>query len=940
MYGWETLEGTSGAHSRLNPNEGAFMRARVSIVGAILIATMLATIGVVSAQGDTPGIDQLVQSFRDATISGDLVVANDPDALSPFGGPSQLPPDKIDQITVEEYTAFRLNPLGDAGFDPDGIQIATARRTDDGTIETEIIHLPLAQIFIPPFRPGGAPTVESFFTVFFEVPLPDEFGDLFGEGTPFPVVDALVIPPATGGPLDLEGPVVIRGLRVRGMLPMQGCGGDILELFTGDAIGGAPLWEPQDFAPNDSFGGISQAHVTRCSDGMWQPTELLVNQGPNFQLMPTDTIAVLFPEGIFWVIPANEVSGSMGMRVGAFLTPQNGGYQEDNVGFTTGPPYPDLTLPGSDPFFIEHPFPGHTLHPVALEMGDADSGAPGFSGNYGIAVDAEDDSGDIDTFDAHMIQFDTYQISLGKIKYAAADGTYSGEMIGSGDGYTESYSFTDGTYVYDPGSPATYPMTVGSDDGLVQQLQTVYDERDLAAQAAETTTAKAPDTGSDGEDTVTEPEDTAAESTPISVDDGGTNPILFILAILLLLAAAGFLWWWFFLRPKPDPCHEEWLAWQKAQKDCDDAQKTAKEKRKAADDATKARKKADKDLKDHCKAFPPACGPQSSATDVASGRTVTRDDLHVQKQWAADAWSRYKAGTQSAQETEDQWNTPPPEDFRKKQMEKLEDAKAKTPGLEKAASDAKDAEEAANDAADEAERAAKDACDKAAAAKKAYDDCIGAGAAVAGAEVGEGAGAAGAAVGGIGGAVAGGAAAAGRAAGKSCEKERLAYEAAKKACDEASKAAADADAEARAADKAAEGAEDALDKLCDDFPPVCRDDWIQEAGRPETRITTTDLHVGEAWADKVWQDYKAGTISADEASQRWGQDPPADFRRDELAKIKNAGAKQPGLEKAAKDAKAKADAKRAAADKARTAADDACAKATAARKAWEACQSR
>jgi len=866
--------------------------------------------------------------------------------VNPFGGDVLIPDDMAQQITFGEYTSFMWNPGPNSAFNFDTTQIATANFGEDGSVETEIISLPLDQSFIPPSSTVALRGPQVGLTRADDQQTPDDqqYADEMRrldewlakavplekarrlmEGLPVVTPEGVFVPPKR----DFRGIVgqffEVRGTRFEGTLPLDGCGGNIIELFTGDAISGAPAWEAADFAPNDSFAGISQAHVVRCSNDMWQPLEFLVNEGSSFQPAPTGAFAVIYPEGMFTFIPVSEVAGSEGFRIGAFITPAVGSYQADNVGFTTAPPYPALAPPNSAPAFIENPFPGHTLHPVALEMGPADDGSPGWMGNYGIAFDAADDSGGIDMFTAHMIQFDTHQITKGLFTYDPATNTYAGELIGSGDGNSEAYSFGDGMYEYNSGSLATYPMTVmsGTDQSLLDQMALVYDERVLQAQATVTTTTQA----ATGADEPSEPEAQEVVETTETTDDQSSSIGLFVL-LALLLAIAAFLIWWFFFKPKPDPCHEKRLAWQKAQGACDEAQKTAKETRKAADDAAENRKKADNELKDHCKAFPPACGKQASATDVGSGRTVTRDDLHVQRQWAADAWSRYRAETQSAQETEDQWKSEPSDEFRNKQLKKLEDAKAKTPGLEKAASEAIDAEKTANDAADKAEKAAKEACDKAAAAKKVYDDCIGAQQGVA----------PGAADAGAGGGVAGGAAAVGGAAGKKCEKERLAYEAAKKACDTASTTADQAEADADAADTALEDAEDSLDQLCAEYPPLCRDDWVQEAGQPATRITTRDLYLNDVWAEQVWLDYSYGDISAQEVSDRWSQDPPADFARDELRKIDDARPLKAPREQTVKDAKSTAEAKRSAAEKARAAADESCAKANAAQKAWETCQ--
>ena len=520
---------------------------------------MLALVGGATAQEqDAPGIRQLVESFMNADQSGPLVVANDPNPTNPFGDSVQLPSDKIDLVSIDQYTGFRINPGPNPGFDHEGINLATAGYADNGTVATEIIPLHLTQNWIPPVREGLSR--EEFLSNLLrswdsieEDESMDAAEAALEATSAFRFGDVIIVPPPTGIADSLNSPLAVRGATVSGMLPLDGCSGDILELFTGDAINGAPLWEPRDFAPNDSFGGISQAHVTRCVNDAWQPPEFLVNQGPNFQAMPSGTYSILSPEGFFTFIPAEEVSGSQGFRIGTFVTPESGGYQPHNVGFTTAPPYPELTTPGSDPFFIEHPFPGHTLHPVVLDMGDADDGSPGWMGNYGLAFDSEDDSAGIDTFNTHKIQFDTYQLTRGLFKMESGQSTYAGELSGSGDGYPKKYSFTEGTYEYDADSLVVYPMMVapGTDHSFTEALATTLIERELDAQEAETTATDAPDAtdttgGNTTQDTATTSEDGTAEPVSISDDSGGVNPIVVFLMILLLLAIAGFIWWWFF----------------------------------------------------------------------------------------------------------------------------------------------------------------------------------------------------------------------------------------------------------------------------------------------------------------------------------------------------------------------------------------------------------
>jgi len=922
--------------------EETLMRRRGLVVVLVLISGLLSMIGAVSAQTDGPSeVARLIQAFRDADATGDLVVANDPAVISPFGGPSQQPQDVQDRATVVETLNFNLRNvasisfgvqpgLGFSAFDPGGVDVAISTDGPNGEVHTEILSLPFQQRIFPPVQEGGAPSPGWFFDVVFGWEMSEDNIDDFLDGRVVEINGATIVPSASGGPSNLNGPLVIRGARFASPPPPGFCPLEQFDFFTGDAIAGDQSWMPGDAFPNDSFRDLSQAHVTRCVDNELQPTELLVNNGSQFRNQNTDAFAILFDDGTFFqAIPANEVAGSVGTRTGMFITPSPGGFQADNVGFSTAPDYPELRPVNQPVVLINHPWQSAMLYPFGLTFAEGSNGSPGFEGNYGILLDTTDESGETNEFSAMMIQLDSYQLQFGTFTYDPTDGTYTGELKGSGDGYMEKTVFLPGMieYAYDSGSPEMYAVLLepGNDLGLINEMEQVYDERETAAAPPAPAPTVAPAT--------TPPTNppTAATAAPSGgaeepVDESGSSFLLILVGLIVLVAIAS-LFWWFFFAKKPDPCHELYLAWQKAKAACEKATADAKAKRKAADDAAEATKKAEKAKKDHCKAFPPACGPQSSATDVDSGRTVTRDDLHVQRQWSANAWGEYRAGNQTAQETQDQWNTPPPADFRDKAQKDLDAAKAKTPGLDKAVTDAKATEKAANDAADAAEKAVDTACADASGAKKGYDDCMGAASAGA---------AAGAAVGGAAGAAVAGQAG-GQGGGKNCDPQQQAYDTAKKVCDEARTASDKAAQAAKDAEQAVEDAEEALEDLCDEYPPLCRDDWIEDSGDPGSRVTTRDLFLQDVWADQVWLDYENGDISAQEASDRWSQDPPADFARDELRKLEEARPLKPAREQAIKDAKAKAETARSEAEKAKKKAEADCAKADAAKKALDAC---
>ncbi|MEZ5175409.1 MAG: hypothetical protein R2823_04305 [Acidimicrobiia bacterium] len=902
----------------------------------VLVATMVASVGGASAQSKEPSeLAKLIRAFRDAQVTGPNVEVTDPDdvdVLSPFGGPSQLPMDMQDQVRIASTIEFQVFPgQRYTHFAPMGTEILISN-ADNGAVTTELVDLPLQQGWIPPLDQGAPFTVDSFFDVFFDIDLPPDFGPMFGQGEPFEVDGAILVPPAGGVPTPMDQPLTIRGAVFGEPLPNGYCNGTIVEFFSGDAIMGQQGWTPADFAPNDVFTDLRQAHVSRCVDGVIQPTQWLRSNGSSFQPEGSRASSVWFPGGFMQIIPNDEIIDSTGSRIGGFITPSDNPFQPDTTGFSTFPNFPSLHSHEMPTTFINHPWPGAALHPVAYEFGESDTGSAGFQDNYGLLLDTEDEVGEPNEFSAMAIQLGTYQLKFGILTYDADADSYSGTLEGSGEGYSEQWDVTAGdieyTYTNDEGTQV-YPGMVldGTDASLLEEMATVTAERVAAATTTTTTaatTTTAEDTATGGVTT------TVATSTPA---DGGGGFFIWLLLALVILAIVGGLWWFLF-RAKKDPCKELYEAWQVAKAACDKATKDAADKRQKADDATKAREKAEKDREDHCKQYPPACGPPASAS--SGGRTVTRDDLHVVRAWNAAAWAGYKNKTKSAQDVQDDWNNGPTDEFRTQTLKDLEAAKAKTPKLDQAIKDAKQAEQDADAAADKAEAAAKKACDEAAAAKKAYDACIGKAAAAGDTAA---VATAGAAVGGMAGAAAGAAVAgAEQAGGKNCEPQQKAYDAAKKACDEATDASQKAEQAARDAQKALEEATKALKDLCEEYPPLCGEEaWIQEAGKPETRITRSDLYVRNMWAEQVWVDYQTEQISAQEASDRWGQDPPADFAADELQKVEDARPLKAAREKAIKDAEAKvADANKAAAD-ARQKATDACAKADAAKRALDAC---
>lgn len=915
------------------------MRRRItSSVAFVAACLVLVALPWAAAQSETPALNSVIKAFVEGKVVGDTVyVGDDPTfenmPVSPFGGPSTAPMDMTARATVDDTIEVVVHPgppftqFMDMGVDLTFVPEVKA----DGSIEMVIVPPAIPQQWVPPVDQTQVDTVidDFFFGHLLGDDMPVDFADQFATGQPFPVNGAMFVPTGDGVMPSLTQPFVVRGARTHANPDGSICDGQIVEMFSADHIEGFIPWVAQPFAPNDSFAGTDHAWVTRCVNGQLQPTQLLVNNGSNFQPAPTGAMSLVYPDAFFQLIPSNEVFGSMGSRTGVFVTDGANPFQPDNSAFSSLPVYPELQAT-APPVFMEHPWQPATIHPIAFGFSEGDQGTPAFENNYGILIDAKDESGEIGEFSVEIFQFDRYQLSQGLVTYDSDTNTITdGVVTGSGEGYTESYDFGTGVYTYDTGTPEVFDFAVvaGAIDSVYSEMDELTEARLAAALVDTTTTTQSSSTGESTDSTLAP---TTKEASGDAID-----PFIWLILIGLFLLVLGFIFWLLFGRKKPDPCAELFAAWQKAKAACDKAMADAKAKRAAADKATTAREQADKALDDHCAKYPPACGPAGSAS--SGGRTVTRDDLWVNRAWNAAAWKKYKDGGDAA-DTQKDWNDGPSDEFRDTAQQELDAAKARTPGLKKAAEDAQKAETDANAAADKAEAEAKKACDAAAAAKKAYDDCTGAAGAAAAAADSAAASAAGAAAGGIAGAAAGAAVATGGGGAPNCDPQQQAYDAAKKECDDATAASKAADQAVADAHTSLDDAEKALEDLCEEYPPLCGEDaWIQGAGDPDSRIDRSDLFAQDLWSEQVWTDYQTDQIDAQQVQDLWNAGPSDEFIRDAKQKLKDAAPLKPAREQAIKDAKAKlADAEQKAKD-AKEKADDACAKAKAAKQALDAC---
>ncbi len=175
--------------------------------------------------------------------------------------------------------------------------------------------------------------------------------------------------------------------------------------------------------------------------------------------------------------------------------------------------------------------------------------------------------------------------------------------------------------------------------------------------------------------------------------------------------------------------------------------------------------------------------------------------------------------------------------------------------------------------------------------------------------------------------------------GDPCTDLLLAWEAARRACEEARAEAAAAE---DACDKARAHHRDLKRQhrnICKEWPPACEGEgaWIEESGKPDSRITQRDLHARRLVLGPLWDDYQAGKVSAEEVERVWQRADTPEFRQElrKRTEAKKAEREALGAEigtAAAAEAKACA-----ASAEARAKADAACQKAEEAKAAYEAC---
>ncbi|MGD2102745.1 MAG: hypothetical protein PVG83_10995 [Acidimicrobiia bacterium] len=175
-----------------------------------------------------------------------------------------------------------------------------------------------------------------------------------------------------------------------------------------------------------------------------------------------------------------------------------------------------------------------------------------------------------------------------------------------------------------------------------------------------------------------------------------------------------------------DPCAEDLLVWNEAEKACDEARELASKTRRDCEKAAQRVADLEKLHRDLCTKWPPACEGEGSSAEGAGldGMRVTTRDLHARRVALGRLWDDYQSGRVSAQDVHAAWehaNTP---EFREELRQKTTQKIAQREKLEADVERARGRRDDLCRDVDKTEEAAQIACDKAASARAKYDECV------------------------------------------------------------------------------------------------------------------------------------------------------------------------------------------------------------------------
>ncbi len=175
--------------------------------------------------------------------------------------------------------------------------------------------------------------------------------------------------------------------------------------------------------------------------------------------------------------------------------------------------------------------------------------------------------------------------------------------------------------------------------------------------------------------------------------------------------------------------------------------------------------------------------------------------------------------------------------------------------------------------------------------------------------------------------------------GDPCKELLEAWQTAQKACDDAQTYANDAAEDCEEADLYLEDLDDERKEVCQAWPPAC---WSTEDGGwieddKGNRLTARDVHMRKVALGEIWEDYKAGRLSATHVEVMWQEMDTPEFRGEMRKKHE---AFKGLLDDIEARTEAAGQARDEACDKAAEAQEkvgETCAAAEAAKKAYEEC---
>lgn len=172
-----------------------------------------------------------------------------------------------------------------------------------------------------------------------------------------------------------------------------------------------------------------------------------------------------------------------------------------------------------------------------------------------------------------------------------------------------------------------------------------------------------------------------------------------------------------------------------------------------------------------------------------------------------------------------------------------------------------------------------------------------------------------------------------------CQEFLEAWTGAQKRCDQTQKTADKAANDCEKAELNLEDLEAERKDLCTLWPPAC---WETEEGAwmqddQGNRITSRDVHMRKMALGEIWDDYKAGELTAGQVEAKWQEMDTPDFRKEMSDNDKAFKNQLAEIDARINDAKRDFDEACDRAEQAQLDADTACAKADAAKRAYEGC---